>query len=147
IPDSATGKTFIIVGPNPGQPFQINAYDQSTHTLQGSIPLSGVNNFFYPGISPSTFQRWGQNGLAFSTGSQIYILRSPLVRDLSTSLADLSLTGNAPATNTTGTNLTFTLTVSNLGPITASPVTLIDNIPDGSVFVGATSSSGICSGA
>jgi len=145
VPDSTTGKTFILVNPNFSQAYQINVYDQSTQTLQGSIPVSGVNGFYSQGIS-STFQRWGQNGLAFSTGSQVYILRSSLIRDLSTSLADLSLTGSAPSASTTGTNLTFTLTVSNSGPVTASPVTLIDNIPDGSLFVSATSTAGTCSG-
>jgi uncharacterized repeat protein (TIGR01451 family) len=144
IPDSAIGKVFILANPNFSSGIQINVYDKLTLNLQGSIPVAGVN--FSLQENSSTFQRWGQNGLAFSTGSQIYILRSSLVRDLSTALADLSLTGSAPAASTTGTNLTFTLTVANSGPVTASPVTLIDNIPDGSVLVSTVPSAGTCSG-
>lgn len=146
VPDSTIGKGFVLINPNYSGSYQIKVYDLATLDLDGSIAVSGVNSFS-PVISPSTFQRWGQNGLAFSTGSQIYILQSPLVRDLSSSLADLSVTGSAPGASTTGTNLTFTLTVANAGPVTASPVTLVDDIPDGSAFVSTTTSQGSCSGA
>jgi uncharacterized repeat protein (TIGR01451 family) len=46
---------------------------------------------------------------------------------------------------TTGTSLTYSLTVSNAGPVAATPATLTDGIPDGSAFQSATASQGSCS--
>lgn len=143
-PDSAIGKAFVLANPNFGSSYQINSYDLSQFVQNGAIPAAGVNTL---GQNPSSLQRWGQDGLAFTTGTQVYILRSPVVRDLSMSLADLSVTASASASATTGTNLIYTLTASNAGPVAATPVTLIDNLPVGSAFQGATSSQGTCSGA
>jgi uncharacterized repeat protein (TIGR01451 family) len=142
-PDSTIGEGFVLTNPNFGSNFQISAYDLSSFVLNGSIPVAGVNSFL---ASPTSLTRWGQDGLAFTSGSQIYVLRSPLVRDLSTSLADLNVAANAPASGTTGTNLSYSFTIKNAGPVSATPATFIDNIPDGSTFVSVTSSQGNCSG-
>ena len=143
-PDSVIGEGFVLVNPNFGSTFQINTYDLSTFVLKGAIPVADVNSF---GQNPGSLKRWGQDGLAFTTGTQLYVLRSPLVRDLSTSLADLNVTAvNPPSAGTTGANLTYTLKVTNAGPLAATPATLIDNIPDGSTFQSASPSQGTCSG-
>lgn len=141
-PDSAIGEAFVLSS-NLSSFSQINAYNLSTFVLNGSLPVEGVNSF---GQNPTSLRRWGQDGLAFTTGSQVYILRSPLVRDLSTSLADLGVTGSVPATGTTGTNLTYQLTVNNAGPVSATPATLIDNIPNDSTLQSVIPSQGTCSG-
>jgi len=112
VADSTLGKGFVLVNPNFGANYQINAYDLSTFVVNGSLPVSGINSFYR---NPTSLRRWGQDGLAFTTGSQVYILRSPIVRDLSTSLADLSLTSSVPASVATGTNLTYQLTITNAG--------------------------------
>lgn len=52
--------------------------------------------------------------------------------------ADLSLAKTAPATVTAGGTLTYTLTVSNHGPDTATGVTLTDPLPAGETFVSAS---------
>jgi uncharacterized repeat protein (TIGR01451 family) len=142
-PDSTIGEAFIVVNPNFGAGFQINVYDLSTFVSKGDIPLGGVNSFAQ---GPSSLRRWGQDGLTFTTGSQVYVLRSPLVRDLSTSLADLGVTASVPAAAATGANLTYSLTVSNAGPVAASSATLIDTLPTGSTFQSVTPSQGYCSG-
>ena len=143
-PDSAVGEGFVLVNPNFGSAFQINTYDLATFVLKGAIPVGGVNSFLQ---NPRSLTRWGQDGLAFTTGSQLYVLRSPLVRDLSTSLADLNVTAvNPPSAGTTGANLTYTLKVTNAGPLTATPATLTDNIPNGATFQSVTPSQGSCSG-
>jgi len=144
VPDSSIGKAFVLLNPNFGPTLQVNAYDISTFVLDGSLPAVNVNSYGPP--SPASLARWGQDGLAFSNGSQLYILHSALVRDLSSSLADLSVTASASAAATTGTSLTYSLTVTNAGPATATPATLTDDIPDGSVFQSATSTQGSCSG-
>lgn len=145
VSDSSIGKAFVLVNSNGGSStYQINAYDTSNFVLKGSF-LGGLTSVFpYP--NPTSLVRWGQDGLAFTNGSQIYIVRSNLVRDLSTSLADLSISANPPSSTTTGTDITYNLTISNAGPVTASPATLIDDIPNGSTFKSVTSSQGTCTG-
>jgi uncharacterized repeat protein (TIGR01451 family) len=53
---------------------------------------------------------------------------------------------DAPDPVTPGANVTYTVTVSNLGPATATFVSLRDDPPAGTVFVSATPSQGACTG-
>ncbi len=60
--------------------------------------------------------------------------------------ADLSLTHSvAPDPAFSGAPLTYTLRVSNNGPLTATAVTLTDTLPGGMNFVSAAASQGTCS--
>jgi len=52
----------------------------------------------------------------------------------------------APGPYGTGSNLTYTIAVSNAGPTAAANVTVIDVIPAGTTFVSATPTQGSCSG-
>ncbi|HET7216142.1 MAG TPA: IPT/TIG domain-containing protein [Terriglobia bacterium] len=142
-PDSTLGEAFVLLNGCSIQAYQIDAFDLSTFNSKGSISAAAANTSVQPRYS---LTRWGQDGLAFGTGSQVYVLRSPVVRDLSTSLANLNAAASAPASGTTGTNLTFSLTVGNAGPVGATPATLLDNIPNGSTFQSVTASQGSCSG-
>jgi uncharacterized repeat protein (TIGR01451 family) len=58
--------------------------------------------------------------------------------------ADLSVTNGAPTTVLTGTNLTYTIVVTNKGPNTAYVVTLGDSVPTGTTFVSAGTTAGSC---
>ncbi|MGA2132323.1 MAG: SBBP repeat-containing protein [Bryobacteraceae bacterium] len=58
--------------------------------------------------------------------------------------ADLAVTDSAPSTVLTGTNLTYTIGVTNNGPNTADVITLTDTVPVGTSFVSATTTSGSC---
>ena len=61
---------------------------------------------------------------------------------------DLGVSASAaPNPVTVGSNLTFTITVSNAGPDPATTVTLAGTLPIGATFVSATTSQGTCSGA
>src|SRR5439155_11498405 len=62
----------------------------------------------------------------------------------SDSLADLSAAMVATNSVSLGSNLTYTVTVTNLGPNPASDVTVTDALPAGLSFVSATSTIGIC---
>jgi len=53
---------------------------------------------------------------------------------------------DAPDPITAGSNLTYTITVSNAGPDTATGVTVSDTLPAGVTFVSSTSSQGSCTG-
>jgi len=56
---------------------------------------------------------------------------------------DTSLVMTGPASVSTGSNATYTLTVKNVGTVAAPGITLIDNIPVGSTFVAFTAPPGI----
>ncbi len=61
--------------------------------------------------------------------------------------ADVSVAMTAsPSPVTQGANLTYTITVTNGGPLAASAVTMTDALPTGATFVSATSNVGTCSG-
>jgi len=61
--------------------------------------------------------------------------------------ADLSLTKTSGASTTTpGSTVTYTITVANAGPSTATSVVVTDTLPAGLQFVSATPSQGSCSG-
>jgi uncharacterized repeat protein (TIGR01451 family) len=54
-----------------------------------------------------------------------------------TTVADLQVSGSGPATATVGTNVTFTITLTNKGPSDAQAVSLTDTVPSGTTFVSA----------
>ncbi len=57
-------------------------------------------------------------------------------------LANLAVGLNGPATGYAGSNITYSLTVTNLGPSSANTVVLTDTLPAGASFVTATTSQG-----
>jgi uncharacterized repeat protein (TIGR01451 family) len=62
-------------------------------------------------------------------------------------MADLAITKSAsPSPATVGSNITYTLTVTNNGPSTATGVTTTDTLPGSVTFVSSSSSQGTCSG-
>jgi hypothetical protein len=142
--DAAVGRSFIAVNPNFGSTYQVNAYDLATYTLKGTAPIADVSNSTYP--YNVSLLRWGQDGLAVRTSTRLFILHSPLVRDLSTSLADLSVDATVAATSNTGVDVTYNITVTNSGPVAVTPATLMVNLPSGAVMKSAAPSQGTCSG-
>src|SRR5205807_2496235 len=53
--------------------------------------------------------------------------------------ADLAITKTGPGTATAGTDITYTVTVTNNGPSTSSGGTVTDTLPVGTMFAGASS--------
>jgi uncharacterized repeat protein (TIGR01451 family) len=140
--DSVIGRAYVLGGS--GNDYQVTAFDLATYVPVGAMPVGYVmeTNSGYP----ASLVRWGQDGLAFRTGTRIYIMRSKLVRDLSTSLADVAVAVSAPASMTTGSDITYNISVSNAGPVSATPATLTDNLPTGAVLKSVTASQGVCDG-
>lgn len=141
--DSAVGRAFILVNSNYLSNYQINAYDLTTYVLAGNVPIgpiSSVNAYV------AELVRCGQDALAYRSSTQVVVLHSPLVHNLSTSLADLSTSVPVPPATTTGSDVTYSVTVSNKGPVTASPAVLMDRLPDGAILKSITASQGTCSG-
>jgi len=143
--DSALGRAFIL---NQSGVFgifdQITAFNESTFVPVGSFSVAGITQQGFN--TPSSLVRWAENGLVFRTNTQIYILRNPLVQDLSSTPADLVVSLNAPSSSVSGGNSTYTITVKNLGPSNASGVTLTDAFSAGAFSQSMTPSQGTCGG-
>jgi uncharacterized repeat protein (TIGR01451 family) len=56
--------------------------------------------------------------------------------------ADVAITKTGPATATAGTQITYTLSLTNNGPSDAQGVTLVDTLPVGETFVSASEGTG-----
>jgi trimeric autotransporter adhesin len=150
VSDSALGRAFIGVA-SFDLTGQILAFDESNFNLIGSIPVNGESSNGYP----TTFRRlvrWGQNGVAINTipgpysyTNQIYIFQSPLVKDLSPSPADLSVSLSVPTTAATGTAISWVATITNAGPNAAQGALLAMNLDSSLIINSVTASQGTCS--
>ncbi len=147
VSDSTLGRAFVGEN-NYGSATGVGVFDESTFNLLGTIPV----NFGNSGLSSfEKIVRWGQNGIALNAGSgysgsgaALFIFQSPLVKDLSSSPADLSVSLTAPTTATTGTSVSWVATVENLGPNSATGATVALSL-DPSLIIGSiTASQGSC---
>jgi uncharacterized repeat protein (TIGR01451 family) len=111
-PDLAANRVYFV---EPTQSYsstfdKVSAYDPTTFSMIRRLTIS-------PSVtSPSSFIRWGANGLAFRTSSSIVLINS---RQLvpSDPPADLLTTVRAmPNPATVGSPLTYTVQVTNQGP-------------------------------
>jgi uncharacterized repeat protein (TIGR01451 family) len=146
VSDSSLQKAWIIPQtaiPTDGN--QVLAFNETTFVQSGSIIVNGTSTSG-SGLNANGLVRWGQNGLAFNTPNQIYVLHSPVVKDLSQSPADLGVTIQAQGTATTGASVTYSITVTNHGPSTAQGVSLSATLADSMSYQSATTSVGSCSG-
>jgi hypothetical protein len=144
VPDSKVGRAFVL---NSSQPFgtldQVTAFDVNSFVPLGSFGLGGLETGFN---SPSSFVRWGDDGLAFRTDSGVYVVRSSIVQDLSATPADVSVTSSAPASSATGANTPLKLTIKNLGPNSVSHVSLLETFSGAPIVLSASASQGSCAG-
>ena len=143
VSDSTSGLAFVAYGTNLSVNPEILAFNENTFDPTGSISVGGANNNSYP-YGFEKIVRWGQNGLALNTPTQIYVFQSPVVKDLSSSPADLSAALNAPATATTGAAASYVATVKNLGPNQALSAALAFNLDSSFIINSITASQGTC---
>jgi hypothetical protein len=151
--DKALGKVFILDSSSSAGYYnsfnQIQVFNLADYSATGSaIPVSAVVPSGYSSTvnyNPSRLTRWGSNGLAFRTGAGVFSVRSNLVKDLSTTSADLGVTLAASGAGTTGTNTTYNATVTNAGPSASTNIALTALVPSTGVLLSATPSVGTCS--
>jgi trimeric autotransporter adhesin len=148
VSDSTLARAWIVPTSVLENTNQILAFDESTFNPTGSLLVTGIGS--YPSnafnSTPADLVRWDQDGLAFHTSSQLYVLHGPIVKDTSTSPADLSISIQAPASASTGVAFTYTVQVANLGQNAASGVTLHTVSPASAINGIVTPSQGTCSG-
>jgi uncharacterized repeat protein (TIGR01451 family) len=76
------------------------------------------------------------NGGVWGTALDNFSIAGP------TASADMAVTASGPSSVTAGTNVTYTITITNNGPNAAQGVVLTDLLPAGSTFVSITQSAG-----
>jgi len=130
------------------RPTNIGVTNDNPSPLAPSPPYS-TNLSSFNGTSPNgTWSLFVFDDGSGDTGSlQSWNLNvSATVRTCCTNnppFSDLGLTGVAvPLTPIAGSNVTFTLTVTNRGPATATSVTVTNLLPAGLLYVSATNSQG-----
>ena len=133
VSDSTLGSAFVAYSGNFSGSSQVLAFNEGTFNPTGNIAVNGLNTNTYP-YAINKILRWSQNGLALDTPTQIYVFESPLVKDLSSSPSDLSVSLTAPAAAPTGPAILYTATVQNLGPNQAQGISL-SMILDASLIV------------
>jgi trimeric autotransporter adhesin len=148
VSDSTLGRAWVVPSYTASNTNQVLAFDETTFNPTGSLSVTGIGT--YPSNSfntnPSDLIRWGENGLAFHTASQLYVLQGPVVKDISNSPADLSVSIQAPTNASTGTEFSYTVQVANLGPNAAQGVVITTVLPASVIGGTVTPSQGSCSG-
>jgi uncharacterized repeat protein (TIGR01451 family) len=147
VSDSTLGRAFILPTLDSGGN-EILSFDETSFDPTGSIALAGVStNYAYPySTGPADLIRWGESGIAFHTGRQLFVLQSPIVKDTTATPADVAVSAQAPTTATTGKAITYTFLVSNGGSGGATGVTLTASLPDSLIPGTVKTSQGSCSG-
>ena len=69
--DAAAGRIFFLS--DSGGNTTLRAFDINTFLPLGAVTISGLNG------TPTSLVRWGSNGLAFRTSTQIFLVQSALV--------------------------------------------------------------------
>ena len=143
--DSAAKRAFVLANANvpSGSGQAINAYDTNTFLPAGNIALSGLDTSSYP-YAAASLLRWGADGLAFRTNTQVFVLRSAVVKDLSTNPADLGISLSVPQSVNSVANFTFDATIANAGPNGATKVNAWIALPPSMALISATPSQGAC---
>jgi trimeric autotransporter adhesin len=117
---------------------EVLAFNEGNFNPTGNIDVTGTTGSF------QEIARWGQDGVALATINQIYALQSSIVKDLSSSPADLSVGLTAPSTGNTGTPIAYAATIQNHGPNQASGVVFVSTMPDSVIVNSVNTSAGTC---
>ncbi len=139
--DSALNRAWIVPHSYSNGSGELLSFDEKTYLPVASLPVTGIGSG-----SAADLIRWGQDGLAFHAGNQLYVLHGPIVRDVSDSPANIGLVIDVPKAASTGANLPYTLRVLNQGPNAAQGVTLTSVLPASVVQGSVQTSQGSCVG-
>lgn len=142
------GDAFIAKVTSSGAALQYCGYIGGTQGEIGhGIAVDATGAAYVAGYTRST----EANGFPIVAGPDATyngLIRDAFVTKVAdTASADLAITKtDAPDPVSIGSNLTYTITVSNNGPDAASNVTVVDTLPASVSFVSSTPTQGSCSG-
>ena len=133
--------TFVIA---PGTGFEESGTSQATPHISGAIAVLRAR---YPAESlDETIQRMTVSGVADrDAANSVTTPRLNLLAAVNQGTA-LSLSGSGPQNAVAGTRSTYALTVTDGGPLAATNVTLVDQLPAGATFISAPSGCTYASG-
>lgn len=135
-PDLPHGRVFFLSRDGFGPACTLRAYDARTFAFIGSTAFPEA------GGPLSSLVRWGSDGLAFATGTKLHLIHSAWIPQTAPAV-DLELTSSSlPEQVPAGETLSYTLTVTNSGPNTATNIILADTVPGYTTVVSATLSQG-----
>ncbi|KAA6457573.1 transcription factor [Acidobacteria bacterium AB60] len=149
--DSTLGLAFVLEGGWYSDGFQLQAFRLSDFALAPAAPIQSANPtarapYMIEGPTGNRLTRWGSDGLAYRTTGGFMSLRASMVRDLSTTNADLGVALSTSGSNSTGSATTYTVKITNQGPNAASSVALVTTVPSTGVLTSVASTSGTCAG-
>ncbi len=125
-PDANYGRVFYLSASNTTA--SLLACDMNTWRQIGSLSITNLAG------TPTTLIRWGTNGLAFRTTSNLlYVIRHPLVQPSAESHLAISLTQTS-STTAVDNEVRFTLTLANSGPAGSSPMQIPTTVSPGGVI-------------
>ncbi|MEN3328048.1 MAG: hypothetical protein V7638_2855 [Acidobacteriota bacterium] len=113
----------------------------TNHDFGRGIAVDSSQNIYLAGATSSTdFPTLNPLQPGFGGGSDVFIAKLTPAPDVVVTMSD------SPDPVTFGSNLTYTITVTNNGDFPATGVTLTDTLPAGATLVSANSTAGTCSG-
>jgi len=129
------------LAPNGSSLINSTYFGGTNHDFGRGIALDSSQSVYVIGTTSST-DFPSQNPLqpGFGGGSDAFIAKLRPAPDVVVTMSD------SPDPVTFGSNLTYTITVTNIGELPATGVTLTDTLPAGATFVSATPTAGSCSG-
>jgi len=131
-PDASIGRAYFLSWSGTG--WMVQEFDENSRALLGTLAIPGVNG------TPGSLIRWGPEGLAFRTSEkQLFLLHIPDIPRVP-SLSVTQVVSRDPGI--VDTELTYSIMVTNRGPVSATGVTLVDPVPAGATFVSASASQG-----
>ena len=150
--------TVTLSGPA-GAPVTVN-YTTNPGTATEGVDYADSTGMltFVPGDTSETITVVVTGDLNFEPTETFFVdLSAPTVATLADNqglgtiqndegTADVSITKTGPASTLRDQDVTYTITVTNNGPSTASNVVVTDVLPAGTTFVSATPTQGSCSG-
>jgi uncharacterized repeat protein (TIGR01451 family) len=131
---NATGLTASVTA----QPGAVYAWNITNGTITAGLGTNAVT--FTAGGSGTTKLTITVTLGSCSASGQ----RSVTINGAPVTGADLSIIKTAPSTIAVGGSLTYTITVANAGPQSASNITVTDPLPDGAALVSVDSPSLVC---
>ena len=133
--DAGCGRAFYLAPA--GSAWIVRAFDIRQGIEVGAVPLPTLSS------PPQKLLRWGTDGLAtYNTNSQIVILRGQLVP--TNPPVDVTLAQSiSPLTATTNDTVTFSLQLTNMGPVTALGVVVTQSFSSALTNVNLQASLGV----